>query len=318
MLIEPSRMLTMIRMLSLGVFLLTSTQSLAAGSVYAVLPTQGAGAAAEGVLVWQTMHLALEEQSLALVPTKTVEATVAREAAACGQSVVACGRLVGRGIGATHVVVSELWDQAGTYELRVALMDVRADEPPQWQSVRTEKSAELGPMARDIVLAAVAPQALSGSLSLVAPPGLEIVVDGIVVDRTPMMNPLRLAAGLRAIELRAPGARPLSLSRTVEARSTLTLTVCLEDGGLTESCQDDAGFSFMTMVGGGALGLAAVGAGVLGASLLMEDDADKRFADGTGNGNDIPVWRTTAIASGVAAGVFAVIGVGSFIVGAVE
>jgi len=110
----------------------------------------------------------------------------------------------------------------------------------------------------------------------------------------------------------------LSLSRTVEARSTLTLTVCLEDGGLTESCQDDAGFSFMTMVGGGALGLAAVGAGVLGASLLMEDDADKRFADGTGNGNDIPVWRTTAIASGVAAGVFAVIGVGSFIVGAVE
>ena len=47
---------------------LFSTSSLAAGNVYAVMPTQGVGAAAEAALVWQTMRLALEEQSLALVP----------------------------------------------------------------------------------------------------------------------------------------------------------------------------------------------------------------------------------------------------------
>ena len=68
MLIEPSRSFTMMRIVSLGVFLLTSTSSLAAGNVYAVMPTQGVGAAAEAALVWQTMRLALEEQSLALVP----------------------------------------------------------------------------------------------------------------------------------------------------------------------------------------------------------------------------------------------------------
>jgi hypothetical protein len=172
-------------------------------------------------------------------------------------------------------------------------------------------------MARDIVLAAVAPDALLGSLSLVAPPGVEIAVDGVVVDRTPMMKPLRLPAGLRVIELRAAGARPLSISRTVEARTKLTVTVCIDDGGLTEACQQDAGLSVMTIVGGGALGLAVVGAGVVGVSLLMEDAADKSFADGSGNGNDIPVWRTTAIVAGVAAGALGVIGIGSLFAGAV-
>ena len=311
------RLMSTMRFALWTLVLLTSTSSLAAGNVYVVMPTQGVGASAEAALVWQTMRLALEEQSLALVPTSAVEATVAREAAACGQSVVACGRLVGGGTKATHVVVSELWDQAGTFELRVALLDIRTDEAPRWQSVRTAKSAELGSMARDIVLAAVSPDALSGSLSLVAPPGVEIAVDGVVVDRTPLLKPLRLAAGLRVIELRAVGARPLSVSRTVEARSKDTVTVCLDDGGLTEACQKDAGLSAMTIVGGGALALAVVGAGALGGALLMEDAAYKSFDDGSGDGNAIPVWRTTAIVAGVAAGALGVIGVGALITGAV-
>ena len=73
----------------------------------------------------------------------------------------------------------------------------------------------------------------------------------------------------------------------------------------------------MNVVGGGALALAVVGAGVLGGALLMEDAADQSFADGTGDGNAIPVWRSTAMAAGVAAGALGVIGIGSLIAGAV-
>ena len=62
------RLMSTMRFALWTLVLLTSTSSLAAGNVYAVMPTQGVGAAAEAALVWQTMRLALEEQSLALVP----------------------------------------------------------------------------------------------------------------------------------------------------------------------------------------------------------------------------------------------------------
>ena len=197
--------------------LLTSTSALAAGSVYAVMPTQGVGATAEAVVVGQTMRLALQEQSLALVPAPAVEAAVAVQTAACSQSVMACGRLVGAQTGATHAVVSELWDQAGMLELKVAIVDVRVDVAPEWSTWRTANAAELGPLSKRAVLNLVVPEALAGRLSVQElGAGADIIVDGVARDRTPLLSPIKLSEGRHEVEFRLGTARPLRTSASIK------------------------------------------------------------------------------------------------------
>lgn len=247
--------------------LLASTTASAAGSVYAVLPTQGAGATAEAALVAQTMRLALQEQSLAQVPAARVESAAVANTVACTQSVVACGRLVGQATSATHAILSELWDQAGTFELRVALLDVRVEAQPTWTTYRTTVSAEIGPLAKKAALGLVSPESLAGGLSVRGPAELEIVVDGVVVDRTPLLKPVRLSPGAHELELRgAVGAWRHSIQ--IESGQTVAVTTCLKDGALTgEACPDTAASTTTTTNPLPVLGIA--GAAVLGTAAIV-------------------------------------------------
>ena len=247
--------------------LLASTTASAAGSVYAVLPTQGAGATAEATLVAQTMRLALQEQSLAQVPAARVESAAVANTVACTQSVVACGRLVGQATSATHVILSELWDQAGTFELRVALLDVRVDTAPTWATYRTTASAEIGPLAKKAALGLVSPESLAGGLSVQGPRDVEIVVDGVVVDRTPLLKPVRLSAGAHELELRGASVGPWRQSIRVESGQTVAVVACLKDGALTAAA-DACGAASSTskenplpvlgIAGGAVLGVATI------------------------------------------------------------
>jgi len=227
-----------------------------------VLPAQGVGATTEATLVTQVMRLALQEQSLALVPAAQTESAAVAHGVACGQSVIACGRLVGESTSATHVIVSELWDQAGALELKVALVDVRIDAQPAWQTHRAPTAEALGPIAKRAVLALVAPDALAGLLSVKGDRGLAVLVDGVEKDKTPLVAPVRLAAGQREVELRATGATPLRTMITIESQRTTTITACVKDGAVVkDACgggtDGDAGLPIITIAGGATAGVGA-------------------------------------------------------------
>jgi hypothetical protein len=298
----------------------TSTSTLAAGNVYAVLPTQGAGAPTEAGLVFQTMRLALQEQSLALISAVDVETALVEHSVACAQSLVACGRLVGQSTGATHVVLSELWDQAGSYELRVALLDVRVETSPAFSTVRTTASAELGPLAKRMALLPIAPEALSGTLSVKSPAKLELVVDGVVVDRTPLLKRVRLAAGTHELELRGVDVATWRQTLRVEAGQVLDLHACVRDGAVTAAagaCVDSAAAAttdgrLVPMVGGSALAAGVVVglvAGYFAQEAIAAADAYRRNRDG-----DLVASyqraRPIALYAGLAAGVLVLVGTG--------
>jgi hypothetical protein len=297
-----------------------STSALAAGNVYAVLPTQGAGAPTEAGLVFQTMRLALQEQSLALVPAVDVETALVEHSVACAQSLLACGRLVGQSTGATHVLVSELWDQAGTYELRVALLDVRVETAPTFATVRTTASAELGPLAKRMALEPVAPEALSGTLSVEGPAKLEIVVDGVVVDRTPLLKRVRLAAGAHDLELRGSDVIAWRQALRVEAGHVIELRACVRDGAVTAApgacvettapATDDG--RLLRIAGGSALATGLV-AGLVAGYFAQEAgaayDAYTRDRDGE-LVSSYQRARPLALGAGVVAGVLVLVGTG--------
>jgi hypothetical protein len=275
------------------VVMMSATSALSAGNVYAVMPTQGAGVTSEADLTTRTMRLALQEQSLALVPQVAVEQAVTLNQASCAQSALACGRLVGEAVGATHVVVSELWDQAGTFELKVALVDVRLDALPQWVSSTTTSSESLGALSKSAVLTVVSPGALSGALRVQLTPGAEIFVGGVLKDRTPLVSPLSLSAGNHEVEIRLAKAKPFRKSITVASGETQTLTLCTKtiDGAelITDSCGGgEAPLPVLQVAGGAALGVGVLSAGgaaaffalAQGSYGALEDAADKRDADG--------------------------------------
>jgi hypothetical protein len=283
---------------------LAACPAYAAGNVYAVLPTQGVGATAEAGLTAQVMRLALQEQSLALVPAAATDAAVSAHAVACGQSTVACGRLIGAAVSATHVIVSELWDQAGVLELKVALVDVRVDLAPVWHTHRAHSADGLSATAKAAALALVAPDALKGALSIKGPPGIDIVVDGVVVDKTPLIAPVRAAAGQREIELRLAKKTPLRTMVTIETARTASLVVCARgDALVTDGCGDGDGGGppVLTIAGAGVAGLGVVGgviAGVLGALAQSTYDAIAS-PDDVGKVDEARALRGAALGAGV-------------------
>jgi hypothetical protein len=297
-----------------------STSAQAAGNVYAVLPTQGAGAPTEAGLVFQTMRLALQEQSLALIPAVTVETALGEHGVACAQSLVACGRLVGQSTGATHVLVSELWDQAGTYELRVALIDVRVETAPSFATVRTTASAELGPLAKRLALEPVAPDALSGTLSVQGPAKLDVVIDGVVVDRTPLLKRVRLAAGAHELELRGTDVAPWRQTLRIEAGQSVELVACVRNDAVTtaaDACVDGsapaADRSFPLRVVGVSAMAGGLVAGVIAGYFAQEaTSASDRYALEPTSA-DVTTYqqaRPVALGAGVVAGVLVLIGTG--------
>jgi hypothetical protein len=302
--------------------LVWSLSSQAAGNVYAVLPTQGVGATTEAALVAQTMRLALQEQSLALVPASQVDNAVLAQTVACSQSVVACGRLVGQATGATHVLLSELWDQAGTLELKVALLDVRVESPPAWTVARTTTSSELGRLAKETALSLVSPSALSGFLSVTGTAGIEVVVDGVVGAVTPLVSPVRLPSGPHEVELRSAGAVSGRETVQIASSSTTTLQACVRDGAVTtsgcEAAGDSGGFGVPGYVGVASLGLGAAAGVVSAVSLAVASSSYETYKDSVGaDGAALETHRgarTTALVSGVVGGALLVAGAAALVV----
>lgn len=309
-----------VRLFFLVVFLASTTAS-AAGSVYAVLPTQGAGATAEATLVAQTMRLALQEQSLAQVPAARVESAAVANTVACTQSVVACGRLVGQATSATHVILSELWDQAGTFELRVALLDVRVDTAPTWATYRTTASAEIGPLAKKAALGLVSPESLAGGLSVQGPRDVEIVVDGVVVDRTPLLKPVRVSAGAHELELRSASAGSFRQSIRVDSGHTVDVVVCVVAGALKagDACTSSPTSSptvnplpVLGIAGGAVLGVATITGIVAGYFAIESTTAYGQYVQAPNAADEAKVRQTQPVAVGTAsvAGALALTGVG--------
>jgi len=303
-----------------------ATSALSAGNVYAVLPTQGVGVTAEADLAARTMRLSLQEQSLALVPQTTVESATQLNQAACSQSIVACGRLVGEAVGATHVVVSELWDQAGTLELKVALVDVRVETSPVWSVSQTTSSQTLGALAKTAVLQAVAPQALSGALRVQLSAGAELFVGGVLKERTPMVAPLALSAGSHEVEVRLAKAKPFRQTINVAADETVTLSLCVKDDAIVDTCPevaavvDPAPFPVLQVAGGAMLGMSVLSAGgaaaffalAQGSYSALENAAADNDADGVKNAKTVlPVQQTAFGTLAITSGALLAVGAAS-------
>ena len=241
-----------------------SSSARADGDVFAVLPTQGTGGVtSEAEMAGNLMRIALQEQSLALVPADTVRSAAVVHEAACLQSPVACARLVGAAVGASKVIASELWDQAGALELRLVVVDLRAGSESAWQSFQAKDKAALGPVAQQAVLSLVVPQAFFGTVGITMLPGAEILVDGIARDRTPLVAPLKLAVGRHELEVRYGTAAPWRGYVEVAMEKTHAVRLCVKAEAVVDDCGDEKGPRSNALFLG-----SAVGAGVGVASVV--------------------------------------------------
>ncbi|MDP2343060.1 MAG: hypothetical protein Q8O67_19040 [Deltaproteobacteria bacterium] len=262
---------------------LFSVASHADGDVFAILPTEGnGGVTSEAEMATQLMTIALQEQSLALVPPATVREAAILHEATCGQSPVACARLVGPAVGATKVIASELWDQAGALELRLVVVDVRAGvEPGPWQSFQAKDKAALGVVAQQAVLSLVVPDAFSGSLGISMEPGAEILVDGVARDRTPLVSALKLPVGRHEIEVRYGNAAPWRGFVEVAMEKSQELRLCVKAKAVVDDCGPVKGDGMDPLLVGGLAGAGLGAAGLVTGtvSLMMKNQAFNDFEE---------------------------------------
>ena len=240
------------------------------GDVFAVLPTVGTGGVTlEAELATNVMRGALQEQSLALVPANTIRDAVAANALAC-QAPFVCARMIGEQTGATRVIASELWDQAGQFELRVAVVDTRSTADPTWQSYPAGDKAALSTVAEEAVLALAVPEAFKGTLFVTMAAGAEVLVDGVYRDTTPTAQAISLSVGRHEVEVRAGETKPFRDFVTIELGQQKKLSLCEKSGALVSvGCEEAAGGSMRnTLWTGGMIG-AGAGAVVTAAGAVM-------------------------------------------------
>lgn len=293
---------------------LTALPAAATGDVFAVLPTVSTGGVTlEAELATNVMRGALQEQSLAMVPANTVQDAVAVNALAC-EVPIACARLVGAATGATRVIASELWDQAGQFELRVAVVDIHASADPSWTSYPAADKAALSNVAEEAVLALAVPEAFKGTLLVSAVAGATIVVDGVERDIAPMKSPIDLSVGRHDLEVRtAQGTFKdfVAVKLGQETRlSVCTLNGVLTSKGCTEEAASPGGMKstlFTTGMVGSGVGAAALVTGslllVLASNAVTDysSDVEKVTDDNARGASTLNVGGIAALAVGGAA-----------------
>jgi hypothetical protein len=299
------------------------------GDVFAVLPTQGTGGVtAEAELAGSMMRIALQEQSLALVPATTVADAVVANDAACVQSAIACARLVGHDTHASRVVASELWDQGGTLELRLVVVDLRTGlEPGPWQSFTARDKASLGAVAQQAVLSLVVPGAFFGKLTVVAEPGAEVLVDGVARERTPMLAPLQLSVGRHELEVRYGKLAPWRGFVDVAMDKPTTKTLCEKSSSLSEECAPSASASpsasssawrgplLVTGATTAAVGVVGVGVGAVCAGLAGAGLATYASTPDAAQRDAVLGLQGVSVASFIAGGVLLAAGGASALAG---
>ncbi len=222
----------------LALALSTTNDAHAAEIVYALMPTQSsAGASTDAAFVSHMMRVTLQENGAPLVHPEPVAAAIAAHQASCAQSPVTCARLVGQETGATRLVGSELVVLAGALELRVFVVDLGV-EAVRWRSYSATDHASLGEQAQRAVLEIVRPDANTGQLSVSMAPGAEIVVDGVFVERTPMLSPVSVSVGRHEVEVRTGRLVPWRAVVDVALGKLHTLTLCVRGDTVVQTCSD--------------------------------------------------------------------------------
>jgi hypothetical protein len=206
--------------------------------VHAVLPTKSSPAAVvDAELAAMMMRVTLQERGVVLVPASAVATAVAANQTACGQSPVACARLVGRATGAARVVASELFDDGGVLELRVVVVEVgTTGDPGPWRSFAAADRATLGVQAQQAAVQVVLPTSFFGLLAVKMAPGAEILVDGVARDRTPLFSPIELSVGRHEVEVRAGRLVPWRGHINIGIERVTTITLCAPRDAITDKC----------------------------------------------------------------------------------
>jgi hypothetical protein len=154
--------------------------------------------------------------------------------------------------------------------LAVSLANQRAVDDPSYLQTRDVAAAEreqIGAKIGLVVLAVVDP-----------PDGLEVKLEGRLVDATQWGAQLGVAPGSLTIEAEAPGYEPFERSLEIGAGATETVAVVLEPvgGDLAPSTSEDHGGGALFTAGLITLGVGVVGLGTfITAGVLAED----RFAE---------------------------------------
>ena len=284
----------------------------AEGDVFAVLPTEGnGGVASEAEMASRLMTIALQEQSLALAPAEKISAAVEANAVACRQSPLACARLVGAAVGASKVVASELWDQAGALELRLLIVDVRTGLEPAWQSFQAKDRAALGGVAQQAVLSLVIPAAFTGLVGVTLEPGAEILVDGVARDRTPLLSPLKLSVGRHEVEVRYGalaawrGFVDVTMDKAQELHLCTNATAVVDDCGPVKP----EGLKPLFIGGVVGVGVGAVGLVVGAIGLVVKNSALEEYKNtATIEAHDAIGSSQTLAVTGFAVGTVLVVG----------
>ncbi|HEY1100791.1 MAG TPA: hypothetical protein VGF99_17760 [Myxococcota bacterium] len=287
-----------------------------------MLPTEGTGdVAREAATATSMMVGAIERESLALAPPAQVEAAKSANAAACAQSIIACARLVGGAVGASKVIVSELWGGNGApWELRLTLVDVKASgEPKPMQSFTTEKREEVGVIAEREALALIG-QGEQGWLSVTlqgADTGT-LFVDGLSAGAFPFPAPVRMRTGQHSIEVKSGDATPYAGDVVVMKNETTKVGVHVEGNRIV--LDGAAGPSPLFVAGLVTAGVGVAGVVVGGVTLVLRGTAVERYrADPTtANAAAIGTLQTVSGAAFIGGAALVIAGTTLAIVGAQE
>lgn len=304
-----------------AVFLMCSLSARADGDVFAVLPTEGTGdVAREAALASSMMVSAIERESLALSPPAAVEAARLVHAAACAQSNIACARLVGRDVGATKVIVSELWGADNSWELRMTLVDIKAGtEPAPLQAFTTTQREEIGRIAEREALTLIG-RGASGWLSMTlqgADTGT-LIVDGMSVGAFPFPSPVRLREGRHNLEVRTGDASPWQGQIEIASEATTTVGVHLDGNRVV--LDSSGGPSPLVVAGIVGAGVGVVGLVVGAVGLGLESSALEAFANkpSSATNSSVSTARTIAGIGLIGGAVLIVAGTAVAVVGAME
>ena len=187
--------------------------------------------------------------------------------------------------------------------------------------IATTASAEIGPLAKKAALGLVSPESLAGGLSVQGPQDVEIVVDGVVVDRTPLLKPVRVSAGAHELELRSASAGSFRQSIRVDSGHTVEVVVCVVAGALKagDACSSAPTSTspvnplpVLGIAGGAVLGVATITGIVAGYFAIQSTTSYGQYAKSQDPAAVAGIRRdeSLAIGTGAVAGALALTGVG--------
>ena len=205
------------------------------------------------VLFWRLKALGIEEETaarinevlyneigrvagVALIDSGKVKAVIAKHADLAGcQGEAECLSQLGMYTGATLVVAGVLGTLGDVFSLDIRLVDVSTKQ--EIRRVAQTWSGEekyLIEVMRQVATRLLKPEAYNGQLDLnVAVEGVQVFIDGDLMGRTPLVEPLKLSPGRHALKLAAAGFKDYEQFVDVPFNRTVPVFVEMESSLLT-------------------------------------------------------------------------------------